>query len=43
MIKDNLAYLRLMIDACSKIKKYIGDMSYESFLSDDKTQSAVIM
>lgn len=43
MKKDNLVYVRLMLDSLVKIKEYIKDMSYEKFLSDSKTQSAVIM
>ncbi len=43
MNKDNKAYLHLMMDSFTKIKDYIKDMSYENFLADSKTQSAVIM
>ena len=43
MNKDNIAYLHLMIDSFAKIQDYTKDMSYEVFLSDSKTQSAVIM
>ncbi len=32
-----------MLDAFSKIRDFTRDMSYESFVSDSKTQSAVIM
>lgn len=43
MNKDNTAYLHLMMDSFAKIQDYIKDMSYEKFLADSKTQSAVIM
>ena len=43
MKKDNTAYLHLMIDSFTKIKDYIGTMTFEDFLIDGKTQSAVIM
>lgn len=43
MKKDNLAYLRLMMDSFGKIKDYIKDMTYKDFLADSKTQSAIIM
>ncbi len=43
MKKDNTAYLRLMMDAFAKIKDYIGVMTFEDFLTDSKTQSAIIM
>ena len=41
--KDQTAYLRLMLDAFGKIHSFIGDMSYDNFFVDSKTQSAVIM
>ena len=41
--KDALAYLRLMLDAFGKISEFIGEMSFDDFASDSKTQSAVIM
>ena len=43
MNKDNDAYLRLILESFGKIKTYIGDMSYDHFEKDGKTQSAVIM
>lgn len=43
MNKDNTAYLHLMMDSFVKIQDYIREMSYETFLADSKTQSAVIM
>ena len=41
--KDQTAYLRLMLDAFGKIRLFLGDMSYDNFSVDSKTQSAVIM
>jgi|SRR3989344_2327838 len=41
--KDPNSHLHLMMDSFRKAKKYLGDMSYEDFLQDEKTQSAVIM
>lgn len=43
MNKDGTAYLRLILESFDKIKGYIGEMSYDSFAKDGKTQSAVIM
>jgi uncharacterized protein with HEPN domain len=43
MEKDNLAYLRLVLDATRKIEEYLGHMSLNDFLVDSKTESAVIM
>ena len=41
--KDGTAYLRLMLDSFAKIRKYTAGMSYEDFINDGKTQSAVIL
>jgi|SRR3989338_6451812 len=43
MNKDNLVYVHLMSDSFAKIKEYIAGISYDGFLADSKTQSAVIM
>lgn len=43
MNKDNNAYLHLIMDSFAKIQGYINNMTYENFLTDGKTQSAVIM
>jgi len=43
MNKDNTAYLKLILDACLKIRSYTVGMTKQDFLSDNKTQSAVIM
>src|ERR1035441_10665655 len=41
--KDPLAHLALMRDALAKIASFVKDMDLKGFLSDSKTQSAVIM
>lgn len=43
MNKDNTAYLHLILESFQKIKSYVGTMSYDEFVKDGKTQSAVIM
>lgn len=43
MEKDNLAYLRLILDAIRKIQEYLGQTNLNEFSLDGKTQSAVIM
>lgn len=42
-MKDNNAYLDLIVDACRKITGYIAGFDEASFANDSKTQSAVIM
>lgn len=43
MEKDNLAYLRLILDSTRKIEEYLGQMNLADFSNDSKTESAVIM
>lgn len=43
MEKDKLAHLKLILDAIRKIKDYIGEMIFDDFIKDSKTQSAVLM
>lgn len=43
MEKDNIAYFHLILDAIRKIREYLGEISFDGFLADGKTQSAVIM
>lgn len=43
MEKDNLAYLRLILDSIRKIKDFIYGIEFYNFSTDNKTQSAVIM
>ena len=42
-MKDDSAYLRLMLDSFGKVSAFIAGMNETAFLSDQKTQSAVIM
>ena len=32
-----------MLECAAKVRRYVGEMSYEEFLQDAKTQSAVLM
>ena len=41
--KDHKAHIHLMLDAFKKVLDFTHDVSYEIFLKDSKTQSAVIM
>lgn len=41
--KDQNSYFLLMMDAFGKIREYIAGMSYDDFVKDSKTQSAIIM
>lgn len=36
-------FIEDIYECIEKIEKFIGDMEYENFLTDDKTNSAVIM
>lgn len=42
-MKDDKVYIGQTIDSIAKIEKFVGTMSKEQFLADQKTQSAVIM
>jgi len=42
MPKNYLLYLKDINDSIKSIEKFIKDMSFEQFKSDDKTSSAVI-
>lgn len=42
-MKDDSAYLRLMLDSFDKIREFISGMDETAFLADRKTQSAIIM
>ncbi|MFX0114719.1 MAG: DUF86 domain-containing protein [Candidatus Hodarchaeota archaeon] len=42
MTSKDLAYLKHIRDAIAKIAKYLGDISYDSFLENDLVQDAVI-
>lgn len=42
-MKNDLVYLKQIIDAVDKVKKFTAGINHEHFLVDQKTQSAVIM
>lgn len=35
-------FIKDIIDAISKIEEFIGEMTYNEFIEDDKTSSAVV-
>ena len=42
-MKTDKVYLEQTVDCIQKITMYIGEENYDDFLSDSKTQSAVIL
>ncbi len=42
-MKDEKIYIEQMLDSVAKIESFVGSLDREGFLSDAKTQSAVIM
>lgn len=42
-MKSNEVYINQVLDSIRKIEKFVSGLSKEKFLSDEKTQSAVIM
>jgi len=42
MSRDYRLFLDDMKACCAKIARYIGDMTYESFIADEKTFDAVV-
>jgi uncharacterized protein with HEPN domain len=40
--RDTILLLDDMLQAATKIKRYVSDLDYESFISDDKTMDAVV-
>ena len=42
MKRDYKLYIKDIVEAILRIEEFIGDMSYEEFVRDDKTSSAVI-
>ena len=42
-MKNDRVYIEQILDAVSKIKIFTQNFTYEQFLNDQKTQSAVIM
>ena len=41
-MKDNVVYIKHLFDAINKIERYLGNVNYDEFLDDDKTQDAII-
>jgi uncharacterized protein with HEPN domain len=41
MKRDYKLYIKDMLECIVKIDEFVGDMSYEEFVKDDKTSSAV--
>jgi uncharacterized protein with HEPN domain len=39
---DNSVFLKHIFDSCLKVEKFVGNLSYEQFLKDEKTVSAVL-
>ncbi len=42
-MKNDNVYLKQILDATGKIKQFVHGIQHKEFLSDQKTQSAVIM
>lgn len=42
MKRDYRLFVKDILDAMEKIEEFVSDMSYEEFINDDKTLSAVI-
>ena len=42
MKRDYVLFIKDILDAIEKIEEFVADMSYEEFVEDDKTKSAVI-
>ncbi|MEK7515697.1 MAG: HepT-like ribonuclease domain-containing protein [Patescibacteria group bacterium] len=42
-MKSDSPYIAQMLECATKARRYVGEMSYEEFLKDEKTQSAVLM
>ena len=41
-MRNHLIYIKDIVEAMNKIEEFISGMSFEEFLNDDKTKSAVI-
>jgi len=42
MKRDASLYLKDILDCIAKAQEFIGDLSYDDFVKDDKTSSAVV-
>ena len=41
-MRDYSLYLKDIVEAMTRIEEFVGSMSYETFMEDEKTSSAVI-
>ncbi len=41
-MKDNILYLRHMLEAIEKVERYIGEKSFDDFIGDDMLYDAVL-
>jgi hypothetical protein len=41
-VRDWRLYAEDIIEACSKVRRFVAGMSYEAFAADDRTQDAVM-
>jgi len=41
-MKDNIVYLKHILESIAKIEEYIKDFDYESFIADEKTVDSVV-
>jgi uncharacterized protein with HEPN domain len=42
MKRDYTLYINDMLECIERIEEFVGDMSYDEFVEDDKTSSAVV-
>ncbi len=42
MLRDERLYLEEMLNACEKIRRYVGGLDAEGFVADEKTYDAVM-
>ena len=42
-MKSDSPYIAQMLECAAKARRYVGEMSHDEFLKDEKTQSAVLM
>jgi uncharacterized protein with HEPN domain len=42
MKRDYTLYIKDMLECIEKIEEFVGNMSYEEFVEDDKTSSAAV-
>jgi uncharacterized protein with HEPN domain len=42
MKRDYSLYIKDILDCIERVEEFVGDMSFDEFLADDKTSSAVV-